>query len=458
MILRDQDIVAGTKGVLVRPGSPGVISTDSRRLAPGQWFLALSGDRFDGHDFLPHAQAAGCAGVIARRVPQGWDRGFVQVEDGLLALQALASWVREGFPGPVVGITGSAGKTTTRAMVSLVLGDAESGGPRVHTTQGNLNNHIGLPLTILSAPVDADIWVLEMGMNHLGEIDLLQRIGKPTVRLVTNVGAAHLEGVGDLDGVARAKGELFAGARPGDQCVVNDDDPYIRGLPIPAGVSVLRYGSSIGVDVRLTDAVVDTESLGTRFRIETKGDAVVLGTLPSPGLHLAQNAAAAVAVGLALRVDPQQMAARLARYRSVGMRLRLEAGPAGMHFINDAYNANPISMAASLRTLAAIKGARRVALLGDMLELGAHEDAAHDEIVQLALGLGLDLVGLAGPRSQRAASRAGTSAALVCAVDAAALGAKIAPDLRPGDVVLAKGSRGMGMERALQSIRDVLTP
>ncbi|MCB9779995.1 MAG: UDP-N-acetylmuramoyl-tripeptide--D-alanyl-D-alanine ligase [Alphaproteobacteria bacterium] len=464
MILRAEDLAAGTGGELVAPGPPGHVGTDSRRLGPGQWFLALSGDRFDGHDFLPHARSAGCAGAIGQRVPADWDRGFIRVDDGLTALQALAGWVRDGFPGPVVGITGSAGKTTTRAMTALVMGQDDPDGLRVHCTQGNLNNHIGVPLTILDAPVEADAWVLEMGMSGFGEIDLLQRIGKPTVRLITNVGPAHLDGVGDLDGVKRAKGELFAGARPGDVCVVNADDPRVASIPVPDGVRVVRYGAihdpSRPVDVRLTDALVAPDTLETRFRIETPGDGVVLGRLASPGLHLAQNACAAVAVGVALHIDPARMAARLARYEPVGMRQRIEDGPDGLRFVNDAYNANPISMAASLRTLAAVQGARRVALLGDMLELGATEAQAHQETLALALDLGIDLVGLAGPRFTAAAQALGHAQdpRLLLSPSSEDLGALVAPRLQTGDVVLAKGSRGLAMERALQSIRAARSP
>ncbi|MEC7949015.1 MAG: UDP-N-acetylmuramoyl-tripeptide--D-alanyl-D-alanine ligase, partial [Myxococcota bacterium] len=365
MILHDHELASATGGTLVSGGPAGPLGTDSRRLASGTWFVALSGERFDGHDFLAMARDSGCAGAIARHVPDGWDRGFVRVEDGLTALQDVARHVRRGFPGPVVGITGSAGKTTTRALTALALAGL---GP-IHSTQGNLNNHIGLPLTVLRAPVGAAAWVLEMGMSGFGEIDLLQSIGGPTVRVITNVGAAHIEGVGSLEGVARAKGELFAGARPGDTCVANADDPRVAALPVPDGVRVLRYGTSHGCDIRLTDAVVDPDGLCTRFRIET-GDSVVRGTIPAPGAYLAENAAAAVAVAVALRAPLDGMGARLATYEPVGMRLRLEAGPAGSRVLNDAYNANPLSVAATLRTLAAMPG-RRIALLGDMLELGA---------------------------------------------------------------------------------------
>ncbi len=442
MILHDHELAAATGGALVAGGPPGRIDTDSRRIQPGSWFLALSGDRFDGNDFLPMARDAGCAGAIAQRMPDGWDRGFIRVPDGLRALQDLARHVRRGFHGPVVGITGRAGKTTTRALTALAL---EPLGP-VHATVGNLNNHIGVPLTILRAPVGAAAWVLEMGMSGFGEIDLLQEIAQPTVRVVTNVGAAHLEGVGSLDGVARAKGELFDGARPGDVCVVCADDRRVDALPVPAGVRVVRYGQQPDCDVRLTDAVVDPASLTTRFRIEA-GQHTVRGVLPAPGMHLAQNAAAAVAVAYALHVPLDDTGKRLATYQPVGMRLRIEAGPGGARVLNDAYNANPLSVTATLRTLAAIPG-RTVALLGDMLELGDHEAALHDEVLGEALRLGIDVVGTAGPRFAAAADRLGADT-VVAAPDAEALADALSPHLSGGETILVKGSRGIAMERIL---------
>ena len=447
MIFTARDLAAGTGGRLVQDGPAGPVGTDSRRLQRGMWFLALSGDRFDGHDFLPHAAAAGCAGAIGQRVPDGWSGGFIQVDDGLTALQALARHVRGGFAGPVVGITGSAGKTTTRAMTALVLGALGE----VHATAGNLNNHIGLPLTLLAAPLGARAWVIEMGMNHLGEIDLLQDIAQPTVRVITNVGPAHLEGVGSMDGVRRAKGELFDGARAGDICVVNHDDARVRAHPLPPGVRVVRFGTTADCEVRLTDAVVDPDQLVTRLRIETP-DGSVLSTIDSPGVHLAWCALTAVAVGVALHIPAATMGERLAQYRPVGMRQRIEDGPLGIRVINDAYNANPLSMAASLRTLAAIAGRRQVALLGDMLELGRFEDDLHDDIVRLALSLDLDLVGLAGPRFAAAAERVGPAPQLVAAPDAPALARAVRGRIQPGDIALLKGSRGLAMESVLDAL------
>jgi UDP-N-acetylmuramoyl-tripeptide--D-alanyl-D-alanine ligase len=459
MMLSATEIAQATAGLLIADGPAGPIGTDTRRLSEGMWFLALTGDRFDGHDYLPMAGAAGCAGVIAERVPDGWEHGFVQVADGLTALQDLARFVRARFTGPVVGITGSAGKTTTRALAALALAPLGV----IHATEGNLNNHVGLPLTILAAPVDAAAWVVEMGMSGFGEIDLLQDIAAPTIRVITNAGAAHTEGVGDLDGVARAKGELFAGARPGDICILNADDTRIAALPIPEGARALRYGSQLGCDVRLTDAVVEPTTMTTRYRIEV-ADEVVLGTLPTPGAHLASNAAAAVAIAVALHVPLAGMAARLAQYEPVGMRLRVEAGPMGTRVLNDAYNANPLSTAATLRTLATVPG-RKVALLGDMLELGPGEIDAHVEVLRLALELDVDLIGTAGPRyaaagaelsaATHAAGRPDTLHRWVAAQDAEALAAAVANRLQPGDTVLVKGSRGLAMERVLRTLSSL---
>ncbi len=445
-------IAAATGGVLVRSGPSGAIWTDSRKVGPGDWFLAIVGVRFDAHDFLDQVGARGCAGVIGQRVPEGWSHGFVQVEDSLVALQDVARAIRHDFSGPVVGITGSAGKTTTRAMAALAIGALGE----VHATVGNLNNHIGVPLTHLAAPPTAAAWVVEMGMNAFGEIDLLQDISKPTVRLITNVGAAHLEGVGSLDGVARAKGELFDGAREGDVCCVNIDDPRVRARPLPAGVRRLTYGRSADADVRLVSADVDALTLSTRFTVEV-GDQTVSGAIASPGLHLALNATAALAVAVALGLDTSDAAARVSAYEPVGMRQRLQDGPGGLRVINDAYNANPLSTRASVDTLAAVSGGRRIALLGDMLELGPTEDDLHEEVLAHTLGLGLDLVGTAGPRYARARIRlldAGHSSAadVVSAPDAPTLATTLSSRLSPGDLVLLKGSRGIAMESVLDHL------
>ncbi|MCP4804095.1 MAG: UDP-N-acetylmuramoyl-tripeptide--D-alanyl-D-alanine ligase [Proteobacteria bacterium] len=434
-----RELVEATGGELLHDGPAGPIVTDSRRLAPGSWFLALRGDRFDGHAFLEHARAAGCAGVIVEEAPADWDSGLLKVEDALVALQDCGRYVRAGLRCPVVGLTGSAGKTTTRAMVAEVLAPLGV----VHQTQGNLNNHIGVPLTLLATPPEADVLVLEMGMSAPREIELLADICQPTLRLITNVSAAHLAGTGDLAGVAACKQELFDGANEGDVLLINADDPRVVGMPRPPGASVLIYGSEIGCDVQLTHTRVDPVGLATLVEISVRGETLV-ARIPSPGHHLALDACAAAAVGVALGIPLDDIAAGLARYQPVGMRMRIEERD-GITFLNDAYNANPASMRAALDTLAGLEGRRRVALLGDMLELGSAEASAHREAVEHAASLELDVVGLCG-------SRMGTAAPEVDAIraeDSDALGLRIAAELREGDVVLLKGSRGARMERVL---------
>jgi UDP-N-acetylmuramyl pentapeptide synthase len=284
-------------------------------------------------------------------------------------------------------------------------------------------------------------------MNHSGEIDFLQEIARPNIRLITNVGAAHLEGLGSIEAVAAAKGELFDGAQPGDICCINMDDPFVSAMPLPAGVKVFRYGSSTACDVQLLNASVNPKTLATQFTVRSaKGESSC--TLPSPGIHMAHNATAAICVGVALGLDPGDMVKRIARYQPVGMRLRIEEGPRGIRFINDAYNANPMSVAANLKTLAAIpsgSGTRRIALLGDMLELGPTEIEQHREIAQLAEELNLDMIAFVGPRFTEAVGDR-----FPCAPNSLSLGERICDELHPGDIVLIKGSRGMAMERVLQ--------
>ncbi len=439
------EIAIHSGGQLLRDGPAGTLVTDSRALAAGDWFLALVGERFDGHAFLGKARAAGCAGaVVSGGAPEGWDRGLVRVPDTLLGLQAVAAASRRSFDGPVVGITGSVGKTTTRALTVLAVSDGE----RVHHTRGNLNNHIGLPLTLIAREQDASLMVLELGMNAPGEIALLQEICQPDVRMITNVAPAHLEGLGSIEGVARAKGELFAGARPGDIVCLAVDDPRVAALPLPEGVRVLRYGRSQGCDLRLIRAGLDAsgEQVVVRFQLDARG-AHIEGFIPAPGLYMADNACAAVAVAMALGKDPARAAAALADYAPVGARMALEGLPGGLRILNDAYNANPASMAAALETLVALPALRRVALLGDMLELGREEIPLHRELLERALGMGLDLVGVCGPRMQAAAATLPARDVLLVARDADALAGLLATQLRSGDLVLLKGSRGMAMER-----------
>ena len=446
----DADSLArATGGTVVRPGPSGPVWTDTRTLPAGAWFVALRGARFDAHEFLDAARERGVAGAVVDQDVPGWPLGLVRVADTTRALQDLGRAARAQFGGRVVGITGSAGKTTTRAFTALACQPLGA----VHQTVGNLNNHLGVPLTLLACPPDAAVAVVEMGTSAPGEIGLLADLATPDVRLIVNVGAAHLEELGGLDGVAVEKGALFRSARPGDVVCVNVDDARVAAVPVPAGVRRITFGATQGADIQLVSAVLDPATLSTACRFATPAGVFDV-RLPAPGAHLALNAAGALAVAYALGAPLAASAAALAAYEPVGMRLRAEPLVHGATALNDAYNANPTSTAASLRLLASLSG-RRAAVLGDMLELGPEEGAFHDEIVALARDLALDLVVLVGPRM--AAAAAACPGAWVSPdgerVGAHALADALREWLQPGDRVLFKGSRGARVERVLDAVR-----
>jgi UDP-N-acetylmuramoyl-tripeptide--D-alanyl-D-alanine ligase len=451
MILSTRDMAVATGGDLLQDAPAGPIHTDTRTLTEGAWFLALRGENFDGHAFLDTAAAAGCAGVVVDTPPAHWERGVLVVQDTLRALQDCAAAVRDTVDGPVIAVTGSAGKTTTRAMIESVL---QSVGP-VHATAGNFNNHVGLPLTLLAMPTDARVLVLEMGMSAPGEIQRLQEIARPNVRLITNVSLAHTEGLGDLAGVAACKQELFDGASPLDLLVVNADDPWVSAMPRPKETRLLLYGSSQGCDARLLDAYVDPQSFATRATFELPSQVIEV-ELAAPGRHVALDACAAAGVAHALGVDPLSIVRGLASWAPVGMRMQVERLADGVVVLNDAYNANPASTAAALQALSASGGSRHIALLGDMLELGSAESKAHEDVIRQASALGLALLGLVGPRygDHVGLARELHGPEVLVAEDSASLGELLKGRLQSGDVVLLKGSRGMRMERVLDRLRQ----
>ena len=439
MKLDGRTIAKATGGELRRDAPPGPIWTDTRTLPEDAWFLALIGPRFDGHSFVPSLRSTGC--IVSQHLP--YDGGLVHVRDTERALQDLGRYARNQLP-LVVGLTGSAGKTTTRALAALAL---EQLGP-VHQTRGNLNNHLGVPLSLLDAPEDCQAAVIELGTSSPGEIALLADIARPHVRMLINVGPAHLEELGGIEGVAREKGALFTSAGPEDLLIYNADDPLVAAIERPSRRAV-SWGRAAEADVRLLDAVVD-RALRTQTTVSARGEKLCF-SLPTPGIHVAHNAAGALALAMALGLDLERAAASLERYEPVGMRLRVEPIPVvggEAIAINDAYNANPTSMAASLRMLAGLDG-RRVAVLGDMLELGADEVRWHADIATLALSLELDLVILVGDRMALAC----TDGRAWSAVDPADLLTPLQQWLRPGDRVLFKGSRGARVERILHSLQ-----
>jgi UDP-N-acetylmuramoyl-tripeptide--D-alanyl-D-alanine ligase len=439
------------------PGSVAGVSTDTRSIAPGSAFVALRGERFDGHDFLAEAARAGaaCAVVARGRVPAPPPGlPLLEVEDTLAALGAIARWHRLRFDVPVVGVTGSNGKTTTREMVAGILATR---GP-VLCTEGNLNNEVGVPLTLLRLRPEHRAAVVEMGMSARGEIARLAAIAEPRVGVVTNALPAHLEGLGTVDGVADAKGELYKGLPADGIVVANADDPRMLHRARKSGRRMLTFSArpDAKADVAVL-RVLEQGPEGQRFLLGV-GTKELDVRLPLVGEHNAVNAAAAAAAAIALGCTDREIVQGLAGVRPVGRRLRVERLPSGVLLVDDCYNANPASMRAALRTLRQLAGSgRALAALGDMLELGPSEGELHRELGRDAAAAGLAALAAFGPRA-RLARDAAVEAGLPAGdafhtEDPDALVAFVRERLRPGDTLLVKGSRGMRLERLVEALR-----
>lgn len=422
------------------------VSTDTRAVTPGQLFIALRGERFDAHDFLATAVNAGAAALLvadAARVPAG--ASAVLVDDTRLALGRLAAAWRGRFVLPVIAVTGSNGKTTTKEMIAAVF-KAEFG-DAVLATRGNFNNDIGLPLTLLGLDATHRAAVIEMGMNHPGEIGYLTRIGAPTVALVTNAQRAHLEGMGDLDEVAREKGSIFAGLPADGVAVINADDAYAGFWREQVGVQPVRsFGIDQPADVRASLRQHGLETVVTLQAAEGE----VEFTLAVPGRHNARNALAAAAACLAAGLPLSAVAEGLAAFTGVKGRLQLRQGRNGAQILDDTYNANPDSVRAGIDVLAATIG-RKVLVLGDMGEIGEASGQYHDEIGGYAKSQGIDRLFALGDASQQAVRNFGDGARHFCNIDKL-IGA-VDKELGPETTVLVKGSRFMKMER----VADALT-
>jgi UDP-N-acetylmuramoyl-tripeptide--D-alanyl-D-alanine ligase len=435
-------------------------ATDSRQVKPGRLFFALPGERVDGFDFCGRAAEAGAAAVVvaaARGMPAGCDAiPVIAVPDPRRALGDLARAVRARFKGRVVGVTGSNGKTTTKELIAAALG----AGGTVLCTQGNLNTDVGLPLTVLESTEAEDFWVLEMAMRARGEIAYLADIAKPNVGVVTNVAGAHLERLGTVDEVARAKGEIFHGLAKGGIAVFPADDARIEreASQLPESRK-LRFGLTGSIPVRVLD-IVPAGHKGCVVRLAVRATPLVL-RLPLAGEHNARNAAAALAVVSALHVPLLEAAAALEGVALPPHRSRLIA-QAGRTIMDDCYNANPTSMLAALRALATSVGAsgRTFAVIGDMLEIGAEAAKQHEEIGRKVAELGfagLVAVGDLASHAARGARSAGLAKNRILAtLDVDLASVSIAEWSRPGDWVLVKASRGMRLERVLEALEKAL--
>ncbi|HQR59771.1 MAG TPA: UDP-N-acetylmuramoyl-tripeptide--D-alanyl-D-alanine ligase [Methylophilaceae bacterium] len=424
------------------------VTTDSRKVQTGDLFVALKGEHFDGHDFVVPCLAQG---AVAAVVGEQW-RGeiaqgaLLKVQDTRLALGALAAYWRGKFAIPLAAITGSNGKTTVKEMLASILREA-TGAETVLATEGNFNNDIGLPLTLFKLKPQHRYAVAEIGMNHPGEIAYLTRIARPTVALVNNAGAAHLEGLGSVEAVARAKGEIFEGLAADGTAVINADDAYAslwRQLAAPRRVLDFGLEQPAGVSA---DYQLQADGSQLVIRLPQGRIEVQLGV---PGLHNVRNALAAAAAALAMGIAPATIAAGLERFGGVKGRLQRKPGKGGTILIDDTYNANPASMRAAIGVLAAMSG-RKIFVMGDMGELGADAAALHANIGALAKQSGIDALYAMGGMAAGAAQAFGAGAQHFESPEA--LASALQPELQPGVTLLVKGSRFMRMERVV----DLLT-
>jgi len=423
------------------------VSTDSRTLPAGALFVGLRGPNFDGADFAAAALARGAVGAVVERALTDGQLPYIQVPDCLKALQSLARRWRAQFSVPLVGVGGSNGKTTTKEMTAAILSRR---GPCL-STQGNLNNHIGVPLTLLRLERSHCTAVIEMGANRIGDVAELVALASPTVGLITNAGAEHLEGFGDIDGVARGEGEMVAGLASGAAAVINADDVYAgywRG--VASGSRIATFGVRAEADFKAKDVTQSIEGgrFATRFTLECPlGRSAI--ALQAGGAHNISNALAAAAAAAAAGASLEDITAGLADFRAVAGRLQLKAGLRDSWIIDDSYNANPSSVRAGLDVLRTLSGPTWL-VLADMAELGAHASDSHADLGRYARECRVARLFALGPESTRAVETFGSGGEWF--TDADSLTRRLQAEIAPGVTVLVKGSRVNRLERVVQSL------
>jgi len=436
------------------------VCTDSRTAKAGELFVAIAGENFDGHAFLPQAAAAGCAvaivsakAALSSQAAASFPGGLIVVEDTLKALADLAAWHRRANPAKVIAVTGSNGKTTVKMMIHHVLSRRFRGS----CSPKSFNNNIGVPLTLLAAAADDEYVVCEIGSNAPGEIATLAAIAAPDVAVITSVGPTHLEKLISVEKVAVEKASILRSLAADGLAVVPTDSPELDKALRPYKVNLVRFGEADEAEFRLT-AYEPCGAGGTRF--EVNGQLWV--ALPLPGRHNALNALAAIAVANHFGISPAQAAEAMAEFSAAPMRLeRIELG--GVMVINDAYNANPASVAAAAEVLSEApsekKAGRKVMIVGDMRELGPAAETLHAQTGAQIATRAVDLLVCVGELGRYIALGAADSGLEAVAFDTADQAAEALPKLlRAGDVVLIKGSRAMGMEKLIEPIRAAFGP
>ena len=426
------------------------VDTDSRNIRPGSLFIPLQGERFDGHAFLPAALSAGAAGCLTARTRDSYEPGkfYVKVRSTQRALRDLARWYKKQFDIPFVCITGSVGKTTTKDMVAAVLGEKF----RVLKTEGNFNNNIGLPLTLLRLDREDEICVLEMGMNHAGEIEYLSEIVEPDVALITNVGDSHIENLGSREGIFRAKCEIFSNMKRSGTVILNGDDEWLTTLKGQLPFPTVFVGRGEGLDYRATQVDSDGEThLNCQVTTPRQSFSVCI---PALGAHMVYPALMAAAVGELYGMTGEEIARGVKNFLPTKMRMNVMRLPGDVVVLNDAYNANPQSMRAAAAVLGDAKDRRKVAIVGDMLELGPSSDLFHRAVGQSFGEMGTDCLIAVGELARYLAEGAREAGmGQVYRFDTLEQAMPIILEqLRPGTTILVKASRMMKFERIVEAL------
>lgn len=421
------------------------IVTDSRRAGEGSLFAAIRGERADGHDYIAKTRDQGAVCVLCEQMPDV-DIPCIVVDSTLVALKGIAEFYRSLFTIPFIGVTGSVGKTSTKELISSVLSQRFN----VHKTSGNFNNELGVPLTLFGLEESHEAAVIEMGISGFGEMTRLAKMVRPDISVITNIGCCHLENLGDRDGVLRAKTEMFTYLKDNGTIILCHDDDKLRTVTEYKGIRPIFYGTD-PADEYYADAIEERLLDGVRCTLHHGGSAVTV-TIPAMGRHNVFNALCAMAVGRQLGLTDDEIRAGIESFTNVGSRNRV-IRTRGMTVIDDCYNANPTSTKAGLDTLSNFKS-RKVALLGDMKELGADELRLHREVGAYAKEKGVDLLIAVGPLSKATAEGCGEGAVYFPTVDdcIAALGTL----LKEGDAVLVKASHSMHFDKIVEALQGSL--
>ena len=425
-------------------GDPGLqitsIVTDSRKAGEGSLFAAIKGARADGHKFIPAVAEQGAVCALCEEAPQA-DIAYILVESTLVALKGIAEYYRSLFSIPFIGITGSVGMTSTKEFISAVLAQKYN----VHKTGGNFNNELGVPITLFGLEEEHEVAVIEMGISGFGEMTRLSKMVRPDISVITNIGYCHLENLGDRDGVLRAKTEMFTYLKDNGSIILCHDDDKLRTLTDYHGITPTFYGT--GNDEYRAENIVEKGLDGVGCTL-IHGDTRIDVTIPTMGRHNVLNALCAMAVGTKLGLTPDEIKRGLESFRNVGSRNRI-IKTAYYTIIDDCYNANPTSTKAGLDTLSKLSG-RRVAVLGDMKELGKDEIALHREVGAYAKELGIDVLIAVGPLSEATAEGFGEGAYYYQNVDRCI--DRIERHLHPDDTILVKASHSMQFERIVEAL------